>query len=60
MEPTPKQVERLQRVETAVKQLDRIIEKPKVDLEDVREALRHTSDSLDALRILVAQTIDAL
>lgn len=60
MQPTPKQEERLERVETAVKQLDRLAEKEKFDVRDAQEAVRVTSDALESLRILVAQVIDAL
>lgn len=60
MEPTPKQAERLERVEIAVKQLDRLAEKEKFDVRDAQEAVRTTSDALESLRILVAQAIDAL
>ena len=60
MQPTPKQAERLERVEIAVKQLDRLAEKDKFDVRDAQEAARTASDALESLRILIAQTIDAL
>lgn len=60
MQPTPKQAERLERVEIAVKQLDRLAEKETFDVRDAQEAARTTSDALESLRILVAQAIDAL
>lgn len=60
MEPTPQQAERLQRIETAVKQLDRMVEKGKFEPSDVQQAVKTISDAIESLRILAAQTIDAL
>lgn len=60
MQPTPKQTERLQRVEVAVKQLDKMVERGKMEPRDVEMAVKTISDALESLRILVAQTIDAL
>lgn len=60
MQPTPKQAERLQRVEVAVKQLDKMVERGKMEPRDVEMAVKTISDALESLRILVAQTIDAL
>lgn len=60
MEPTPKQAERLRQLEDAMRSLDRLAEKDRLDPADVKGAVRTIADSIESLRILVAQLIDAL
>jgi hypothetical protein len=60
MQPTPKQAERLRRLEEAVRTLDRMAEQDRLDPDQMRAAIRTIADAIESLRILVAQTIDAL
>lgn len=60
MEPTPKQEERLRQLEVAVQRLDQLAERDRLDPADVKGAVRTIADSIESLRILVAQLIDAL
>ncbi len=60
MEPTPKQAERLGQLETAVQELDALAERGRFNKDDLRSITKTVADSLESLRILVAQAIDAL
>lgn len=60
MEPTPKQQERLRQLEVAVQRLDQLAEKERLDPVEMKGAVKTITDSIESLRILVAQVIDAL
>lgn len=60
MQPTPKQAERLRQLEAAVKKLDSLSQRDRPNSEEIRTMVRTVADALESLRILVAQTIDAL